>query len=107
MANYTFIDSLFGGHLLSSIFCEQCKTCSQNIEPFLDLSLPIVDDKTVAQQQSLNRISARSSSTDDLNVKDNNGGSTVTKNQLKKQRQLNRKPKVSQLEKIILNYSTN
>jgi hypothetical protein len=47
LINYTCIDSLFGGHLLSTVLCEQCKMCSQNIEPFLDLSLPIVDDKTV------------------------------------------------------------
>ena len=47
LINYTCIDSLFGGHLLSTIVCEQCKTCYQNIEPFLDLSLPIVDDKSV------------------------------------------------------------
>ena len=24
--------------------CEECKTCTQRVEPFLDLSLPIVDE---------------------------------------------------------------
>jgi hypothetical protein len=48
VASFTFIDSLFGGSLLSSVLCEQCKMCSQNIEPFLDLSLPIIDEKTVS-----------------------------------------------------------
>jgi len=50
--DYSFIDSLFGGHLVSSIYCEQCKTCSQNIEPFLDLSLPIVDERSAQVQLS-------------------------------------------------------
>jgi ubiquitin carboxyl-terminal hydrolase 16/45 len=54
LINYTCIDSLFGGHLLSTVLCEECKTCSQNIEPFLDLSLPIVDDKTVINGNLLN-----------------------------------------------------
>jgi hypothetical protein len=44
LSSYTFIDQLFGGHLLSSIVCEECKTCLQRVEPFLDLSLPIVDE---------------------------------------------------------------
>lgn len=44
MASHTLIDKLFGGHLLSSIVCEECKNCVQRVEPFLDLSLPIVDD---------------------------------------------------------------
>lgn len=41
LASYTHIDRLFGGHLLSSILCEECNTCIQRVEPFLDLSLPI------------------------------------------------------------------
>ena len=41
LASYTHIDKLFGGHLLSSIVCEECNTCIQRVEPFLDLSLPI------------------------------------------------------------------
>ena len=44
MGSYTLIDNVFGGHLLSSIVCEECKTCLQRVEPFLDLSLPIVDE---------------------------------------------------------------
>jgi ubiquitin C-terminal hydrolase len=57
LINYTCIDSLFGGHLLSTVLCEECKTCSQNIEPFLDLSLPIVDDKTVIDVDFFNTFS--------------------------------------------------
>ena len=42
--SYTLIDKLFGGHLLSTIVCDECKNCLQRVEPFLDLSLPIVDE---------------------------------------------------------------
>lgn len=44
LAGYTVVDKVFGGHLLSSIVCQECNECTQRIEPFLDLSLPIVDD---------------------------------------------------------------
>ncbi len=43
--SYTFIDQLFGGHLLSSILCTKCDHCTHKVEPFLDLSLPITVDK--------------------------------------------------------------
>jgi ubiquitin carboxyl-terminal hydrolase 16/45 len=46
LSSYTFVDKLFGGHLLSSIVCEDCKNCTQRVEPFLDLSLPIVDEQS-------------------------------------------------------------
>ena len=41
LSSYTFIDKLFGGHLLSTIVCSECNSCVQRVEPFLDLSLPI------------------------------------------------------------------
>ena len=41
LSSYTFIDRLFGGHLLSTIVCSECCGCVQRVEPFLDLSLPI------------------------------------------------------------------
>ena len=44
ISSYTFIDKIFGGHLLSTIICDECKNCIQRVEPFLDLSLPIVDE---------------------------------------------------------------
>lgn len=46
MSSYTVIDTLFGGHLLSSVVCDECHCCMQRLEAFLDLSLPIVDDES-------------------------------------------------------------
>ncbi|CAN2387596.1 Specifically deubiquitinates 'Lys-120' of histone H2A (H2AK119Ub) [Pristimantis euphronides] len=39
-----FVDRLFGGELTSTIMCETCCTVSLVHEPFLDLSLPVLDD---------------------------------------------------------------
>ncbi|KAM5125295.1 ubiquitin carboxyl-terminal hydrolase 16 [Mantella aurantiaca] len=39
-----FVDRLFGGELTSTIMCESCHTVSLVHEPFLDLSLPVLDD---------------------------------------------------------------
>ncbi len=44
-SNFTLIDKIFGGQLVSTIVCEQCHNSSQIYEPFLDLSLPLVDEK--------------------------------------------------------------
>lgn len=44
-AKHTFIDRLFGGHLISTVSCEVCQHMSQIFEPFLDLSLPITEEK--------------------------------------------------------------
>ncbi|KAL8603378.1 hypothetical protein ACOMHN_004229 [Nucella lapillus] len=42
---YTFLDGLFGGQLVSTVTCEECKHISQIYEPFLDLSLPVTEEK--------------------------------------------------------------
>ncbi|PVD29251.1 hypothetical protein C0Q70_11848 [Pomacea canaliculata] len=42
---FTFLDSLFGGRLVSTITCEECSQISQIFEPFLDLSLPVTEEK--------------------------------------------------------------
>jgi hypothetical protein len=39
------VDKLFGGQLVSTIVCEQCHNSSQIYEPFLDLSLPLIEEK--------------------------------------------------------------
>ncbi|XP_012938605.1 ubiquitin carboxyl-terminal hydrolase 45 isoform X2 [Aplysia californica] len=42
---HTFLDSLFGGQLVSTVKCEECKNASQIFEAFLDLSLPVMEEK--------------------------------------------------------------
>ncbi|KFR06906.1 Ubiquitin carboxyl-terminal hydrolase 16, partial [Nipponia nippon] len=43
----SFVDRIFGGELTSTIMCEECRTVSLVHEPFLDLSLPVLDDQKV------------------------------------------------------------
>ena len=45
-SNYTIVDKIFGGHLVSTVVCEICHNSSQIYEPFLDLSLPLVEERT-------------------------------------------------------------
>ncbi|KAL4233209.1 Ubiquitin carboxyl-terminal hydrolase 16 [Mactra antiquata] len=42
---HTFVECLFGGQLISTVVCEECKYISQILEPFLDLSLPVTEEK--------------------------------------------------------------
>lgn len=42
---HTFVECLFGGQLISTVICEECKYISQILEPFLDLSLPVTEEK--------------------------------------------------------------
>ncbi|XP_077976954.1 ubiquitin carboxyl-terminal hydrolase 16-like [Glandiceps talaboti] len=44
-ANHTFVDGVFGGQLISTVHCEECRQPSEVYEPFLDLSLPITEAK--------------------------------------------------------------
>ena len=44
-SNYTVVDKIFGGHLVSTVVCEVCHNSSQNYEPFLDLSLPLIEER--------------------------------------------------------------
>ncbi|XP_036059082.1 ubiquitin carboxyl-terminal hydrolase 16 isoform X1 [Onychomys torridus] len=42
----SFVDRIFGGELTSTIMCDECRTVSLVHESFLDLSLPVLDDRS-------------------------------------------------------------
>merc|ERR1712105_31127 len=44
-ANHTLLDKIFSGQLVSTIVCEECHHSSRRYEQFLDISLPVVEDK--------------------------------------------------------------
>jgi len=50
--NHTLMDKIFSGQMVSTIVCEECHHSSQMYEQFLDLSLPIVEDKPTKPQKS-------------------------------------------------------
>lgn len=39
-----FVDHVFGGEIISTVMCKECKTVSMVTEVFLDLSLPVADE---------------------------------------------------------------
>ncbi|KAJ7341779.1 hypothetical protein JRQ81_007014 [Phrynocephalus forsythii] len=41
-----FIDRIFIGELTSTIMCEECENISTVKEPFIDLSLPVIEERT-------------------------------------------------------------
>jgi len=54
MSSHTLLDKLFSGQMVSTIVCEECHYSSQTYESFLDLSLPVVEDKPHKPRSSRN-----------------------------------------------------
>merc|ERR1719221_110102 len=44
-SGHTLLDKIFSGQLVSSIVCEECHHSSQTYEQFLDLSLPVLEER--------------------------------------------------------------
>ncbi|XP_050718135.1 ubiquitin carboxyl-terminal hydrolase 16-like isoform X4 [Eriocheir sinensis] len=53
-ATHTIVDQIFGGQLISTIFCEECHWSSQVFEPMMDLSLPINEEKGKLKKNQIN-----------------------------------------------------
>ncbi|CAL8093935.1 unnamed protein product [Calicophoron daubneyi] len=56
----TFVDRLFGGVLVSSLQCCDCGTIRTTFEPFLDLSLPIIDAKMKPERNHCTKYEGKS-----------------------------------------------
>uniref|UniRef100_A0A8C0E9Q8 Ubiquitin carboxyl-terminal hydrolase n=1 Tax=Bubo bubo TaxID=30461 RepID=A0A8C0E9Q8_BUBBB len=46
-----FIDRIFVGELTSTVMCEECENISTVKEPFIDLSLPIIEERNQLNQE--------------------------------------------------------
>jgi len=44
-ASHTVFDRIFSGQMVSTVVCDECKHSSHIYESFLDLSLPVIEDK--------------------------------------------------------------
>ena len=53
--NHCLLDKIFSGQLVSMIVCEVCHHSSVNYEQFLDLSLPITDNKPIKPFKTSNK----------------------------------------------------
>ncbi|XP_072254148.1 ubiquitin carboxyl-terminal hydrolase 16 isoform X2 [Pyxicephalus adspersus] len=112
-----FVDRLFGGELTSTIMCETCHTVSLVHEPFLDLSLPVLDDlpakKNAAKSAKVVHEKNEEESDNDSYVKDRNdlpsGPSKhlqkKAKKQAKKQAKNQRRQQKLQDKTLLLNDS--
>ncbi|XP_075710671.1 ubiquitin carboxyl-terminal hydrolase 16 [Rhinoderma darwinii] len=83
-----FVDRLFGGELTSTIMCETCCTVSLVHEPFLDLSLPVLDDMPAKKNNSKifknNCEQKNEDDDDDSYVKEKNDTASGTSKHLQK-----------------------
>ncbi|KAM9390144.1 ubiquitin carboxyl-terminal hydrolase 16 [Phaethornis superciliosus] len=68
----SFVDRIFGGELTSTIMCDECRTVSLVHEPFLDLSLPVLDDQKVKNSNEKNVKKNKGKESED--EEDNNNG---------------------------------
>uniref|UniRef100_A0A8B9FWU2 Ubiquitin carboxyl-terminal hydrolase n=1 Tax=Amazona collaria TaxID=241587 RepID=A0A8B9FWU2_9PSIT len=58
-----FIDRIFVGELTSTVMCEECENISTVKEPFIDLSLPIIEERNQLNQER--RLARKASSNEE------------------------------------------
>ncbi|XP_025977877.1 ubiquitin carboxyl-terminal hydrolase 45 [Dromaius novaehollandiae] len=108
-----FIDRIFVGELTSTVMCEECENISTVKEPFIDLSLPIIEER-VAKPVPLGRTS-KGKSVQEADLGQYNCSSITTlnnqpkivkkhpltkdKNQLNQERRLSRKTSSNEEER--------
>ena len=54
-SNHCLFDKIFSGQMVSTIVCEECHHSSHTYEQFLDLSLPVVEDKPSKPPKNLHK----------------------------------------------------
>merc|ERR1719221_2275777 len=80
-SGHTLLDKIFSGQLVSSIVCEECHHSSQTYEQFLDLSLPVLEERPAKPNKKVSVV---------MSDEDNNHPATMrkkSKGQRKKDRQ--------------------
>ncbi|XP_074166327.1 ubiquitin carboxyl-terminal hydrolase 45 isoform X3 [Sminthopsis crassicaudata] len=109
-----FIDRIFVGELTSTVMCEECENISAMKEPFIDLSLPIIEERVSKpvplgrtnkckslQEADLDQYNCTTATTMNNHLKSTRKHSlTKDKNQLNYERRLVRKSSSGEEEKI-------
>lgn len=91
-ASHTIVEKVFGGLLISTVLCEECKASSQIFEPFMDLSLPLFEEKPL-RNKKVGWDSDGSTPGEYALSKPKNDTEKLSKHQEKKQKQLAKKEK--------------
>merc|ERR1719397_798330 len=95
-ANHTLLDRVFSGQLVSTIVCEECRHSSRRYEQFLDISLPVVEDKPHKPvKKHHNNLHNKAPAGDDLEVGEEGCAALEkkSKSQCKKEKERKRKEK--------------
>ncbi|XP_056674598.1 ubiquitin carboxyl-terminal hydrolase 45 isoform X3 [Monodelphis domestica] len=109
-----FIDRIFVGELTSTVMCEECENISAMKEPFIDLSLPIIEERVSKpvpvgrmskcknlQETNLDQYNCTTATTMNNHLKSTKKHSLMKdKNQLNYERRLVRKSSSGEEEKI-------
>ncbi|KAF2361832.1 Peptidase C19 ubiquitin carboxyl-terminal hydrolase [Trinorchestia longiramus] len=90
-ATHTIIDQIFGGQLISTVVCEECKWSSQVFEPFMDLSLSLSEDKGKPRNVGGNDECVFDCFGRTVSTNSKVNSSVQSKHQLKKQKKLSKK----------------
>jgi len=85
-SGHTLLDKIFSGQLVSSIVCEECHHSTQNYEQFLDLSLPVLEERPAKPAK---KVSVMASD------EDNTKGNRRNKNKAQKKKDRQKKEKRS------------
>ena len=91
---HTFVDQLFGGQLLSTVICDSCHHSYQILEPFMDLSLPVSEDKSPPTSHK-----RKTNVVDSLSCLGSSTPVTPSKHQRKKERKAGRRSKGRKFDK--------
>jgi ubiquitin carboxyl-terminal hydrolase 16/45 len=91
---HTFVDQLFGGQLLSTVICDSCHHSYQILEPFMDLSLPVSEDKSPPTSHK-----RKTNVVDSLSCLGSSTPVTPSKHQRKKERKAGRRGKGRKFDK--------
>merc|ERR1719450_1852273 len=94
-ANHTLLDRVFSGQLVSTIVCEECGHSSRRYEQFLDISLPVVEDKPHKPLKKHHMNQNNTSAGNDLNIVEEGcvALEKKSKSQSKKEKERKRKEK--------------
>ncbi|XP_054832470.1 ubiquitin carboxyl-terminal hydrolase 45 isoform X2 [Eublepharis macularius] len=99
-----FIDRIFVGELTSTIMCEECENISTMKEPFIDLSLPIIEERISkpapfgrtskckhVQEADIDQYSCSITALNNQQVKQSRKHTLTKKNQVNHERRLTKK----------------
>jgi len=103
-SGHTLLDKIFSGQLVSSIVCEECHHSSQTYEQFLDLSLPVLEERPAKPSKKLSVAMSDEDNTNQASTlrKKSKGQRKKDRQQKKRSGKLSRKNSRTEREKKVV-----